>query len=668
MPDTVTMIAPDGVARIVPVAERDKYAQAGGREAVKILDPAGTARWAPKDELSKYLGAGAKIATALPGASPTAASTPEARTPGNYAKEPIYGIGRGLKNDVLGFYQTLIHPIATVTGMRDQLKAADEAARKEFQDVGGGKQTIPANVASMLTFAENAPVIGGMVQYAEKGGTKPLSPEAVGAAFEGATTIEAPKIAGRAIAAGARALPETTGKFARAAAGAGLKTVKDLVKETKALNEKGAAATDVSNQTEAAKAEATRKGEIAKHASEAAKAASKNESVQQGLTKDLAAQRKIGPIQQKLSNARSALRASVETAREKALKVGNEKYSVVNEKLNQLPADMEAVHDAYQEASGAISDVQGEPRLLTRLGKSIQRGDALTYSDLQSLYSELGKELSKGTLPGSAYHAYDVLQEGVGNDMQRIADSQGQGATLTDARNYWRRMKQTFGKPISITDAATKAIGGVADETQANQIRLLGAFDPAIPRQVAHIANIERGVEAMPKPVPERVLTREAAAKHVAAPQLDVTPRPTPKTFEPQKIGPEEVAGAKAKGVEGRERQIEHKGYWLAIGPLFYTISDILKGDMPSLPGAAASVAAPLAVQAALTRMLTSPKVVDFLTKATPADIEQIPPEMRGNFPKILAEAQKRGIKVSPVLTKAFTGAAVAGTQNDSDQ
>jgi hypothetical protein len=59
--------------------------------------------------------------------------------------------------------------------------------------------------------------------------------------------------------------------------------------------------------------------------------------------------------------------------------------------------------------------------------------------------------------------------------------------------------------------------------------------------------------------------------------------------------------------------------------------------------------------------------VVDFLTRATPQDVAQIPPEIRGSFSQVAAQAKKRGIRVSP----AFTTAAVAGiptVQTGTDQ
>lgn len=472
------------------------------------------------------------------------------------------------------------------------------------------------------------------------------------------------------------ALPETAGKFARSAAGAGPKTVKELVKQTKAINEKGASDTAIENQTAEAKALNTRKSELSKHATEKAKAVSKNKGVQEGLTSDLEAQRKIAPTVQKLSNARSALRAAVETAREKALKIGNKLYSGVNEKLNAIPSDMAGLSSGYAEASNSFGEALNQPPLLKRLGQLLEEppeGETkspVTYKDEQQLYSELGKELSKGSLNGPTYHAYDVLHESIGKDMQRIADLQGQGEALSAARNYWRRMKQTFGKPISFTDAATKAIGGVTDETQANQVRLLGSFDPEIPKLVKHVSNIEKGVSSLPKETPERVLTEKAAAEKLPvpgkgiSPKIELTPRPTPKTFDPPKIGAKEVAEVHKKGYEARQKLVEHKAGWMAAGSLIYTAIDMLKGEIPSTSGVGTSIGGSLAVQAMVTKILSNPKVMSFLEEATPADVAQIPPELRGEFPKLIAAAEKRGVKVSPVLTKAFVGAAAVGNQN----
>jgi hypothetical protein len=54
----------------------------------------------------------------------------------------------------------------------------------------------------------------------------------------------------------------------------------------------------------------------------------------------------------------------------------------------------------------------------------------------------------------------------------------------------------------------------------------------------------------------------------------------------------------------------------------------------------------------AIASVLKNPRVVEFLTKATPADIEVVPPDLRGDLSGIVKEAQKSGIKVSPALLK----------------
>ena len=122
---------------------------------------------------------------------------PEERNFHNYASETIRGVGRGLKNDVQGL-GALIHPIKSSLQMADQINDAGRAAAKEFTDTKG--VPIPQRaVAAALTGLEQAPIIGGMVQHAEGGGTTPGSPESIGAAAEGLATFEAPKIAGEMI-------------------------------------------------------------------------------------------------------------------------------------------------------------------------------------------------------------------------------------------------------------------------------------------------------------------------------------------------------------------------------------------------------------------------------------------------------------------------------------
>lgn len=128
---------------------------------------------------------------------------PLPRTPGNYAAETAYGIGRGLKNDVMGLATTALHPINAVTGLygqtKDMLKSGQEAYNDEQTrdpKTGAMSRKFPG-ANTILTMLEKAPVVGGMVQKAEEGGDKLASPESVGAAAEGITTFGAPELLGK---------------------------------------------------------------------------------------------------------------------------------------------------------------------------------------------------------------------------------------------------------------------------------------------------------------------------------------------------------------------------------------------------------------------------------------------------------------------------------------
>lgn len=140
--------------------------------------------------------------------APTAPK-PLDRTAGNYASETAYGVGRGLKNDVTGIYQTIRHPFNTVTGLYDQTKAALGAADQAYRGeqtydpkTGTYSHNVPG-ISTVSAFLENAPMVGGMVRKAEQGGTTPGSPESVGAAAEAMTTFGAPELLGKGTKAAA---------------------------------------------------------------------------------------------------------------------------------------------------------------------------------------------------------------------------------------------------------------------------------------------------------------------------------------------------------------------------------------------------------------------------------------------------------------------------------
>lgn len=454
-----------------------------------------------------------------------------------------------------------------------------------------------------------------------------------------------------------------------------------------------------------AKAEQDRKEEFHKYFSKKAKAQSAFQDAMEKYKTETGKQEKIGPTKQKLDEASSELRGRIETAREKALKTGNEKYSTVNTSLNPIEADPEAIQGALVDATESLKGSHAEPTLIRSMTAKFERNEPWTYEDLQGDYSRLGKELSKGTLHGDEFHAYDVLHEAIGKEMQRIADSEGMGAHLADARNYWRLMKQTFGKKLPMTDAATAALKEaspdfVSAEEQANRIRLLGNFDSRIPEVARHIENLQKGVESLPEPVPKRTLLRTLAAAReplpappagkppipepepvapkeiTPPPRVEIPERPAPveaKMPEPPKrvapperpkeivperktIGPEQIREAKAKSLRDRAEWIRHRGMWAASWPVFYALKDILHGNIGAIPGAMGEAAATAFAIDRVSAFLQNPKVVEFLTRPTAKDIAQIPPDLRADITQLAKIAAKKGMKVDPRLY-AVTGA-----------
>jgi hypothetical protein len=220
--------------------------------------------------------------------------------------------------------------------------------------------------------------------------------------------------------------------------------------------------------------------------------------------------------------------------------------------------------------------------------------------------------------------------------MQRIADSQGLGEQLKGARDYWRRMKQTFGKPYNATDAASGVLAHASPElTQqaavANRVRLLNSFDPEI--QGAYNDVVKANEEAKKTGLPP------------------TTPGESPK------INPEDIQARKKQGaiVSKAPGVIRGVGYRLgALWPAIDAVRDMVQGHPPSVGGILGGATGIAGGAHVLAGVLENPSVVEFLTKATPADVAQVPAELRGNLQPIIDAAIQKGIKVSPAFGPAL--------------
>ena len=582
------------------------------------------------------------------------------------------GVGENVKNIAnnvgVGMWQTIAHPIKTAESMVASITPG-LTELNAYRKAHG----LPVSAESEQ-FAATPNPLKGAYQMLTGGHAGEQIPQAVGSAIVMGRVV--PSIEGALDLA-----PRAARGAADSVAGTGPRVTRALVKDTTAANVADAADVAKENKLAALKAEATRRAELSKHNADVATHEANKAASNTKLQKDLSAQREIALTEQRVADAKSARLAAVETAREDALKVGNEQYTTVREALNPIEARPGFANDLDVLATQNIPGSKGAPTILKAIAKRAASQEPIRYEDLQADYSTLGNELSKGTLDGTTYHAYDQMHEVIGKEMQGIAGEVdekaglkptfrdlpdgtkqrvpapgGQEAGLIEAQNYWRRMKQTFGKTKIINDAATKAIGGAKDEAQENQMRLLGSFDPQIPQLHSLVQTLEARAKSLPKPVPERVLMRNVAESRTAPPKLKLTPPEPPKLPAPRKIGPEDVQAAKAEAMGGRaeaaQRGVEGKVFSGSMSGLaaYDFMRSVMQGNFAHAGLDIAARGGLAATQYAFVKILSNPKFVEFMSRATPRDVAQIPPELRGDFPNLVKAAQAKGIKVSPAL------------------
>jgi hypothetical protein len=466
------------------------------------------------------------------------------------------------------------------------------------------------------------------------------------------------------------------------------KALGKLVKDTQAENladaestAKENAATQQRSRTEMAKhqekvkaIEESNRAEMAKHQQAVADAARENltahvkhlaekADVEQAGASAKATQETRANLEQSIKQESELLDVKTEKARHDALVEGNKKYSA-------KAADSKVLSNALNDAQSRISGTEVTPPILKSIADRLKKGDPVSYSDLQGYYSELGRELSKGTLPGDIYSAYDTMHDWIGEQMQEIADENGAGAQLKDARAYWKRMKQTFGKSSDTTsDRAGKLVADEAKETVEQQQReyrkrLLGSFDPEIPAIVDRVAKAKAQLKALPEAKEPGEIPPAPEAVEVGSPKLKKLPPPPPerplRQPAPKNIGKTEVEAAKREKLQGTADWIRNRGAWAASWPALYVLRDALRGQGFPVGEAITEAGGTLIATHALAHALENPSVVKFLTKATMKDIAAIPADLRGDFPGMIQRAQQQGVKVSPALTAVFAGAATA--------
>lgn len=393
-----------------------------------------------------------------------------------------------------------------------------------------------------------------------------------------------------------------------------------------------------------AAADSARKVDLKKHFEKSAAAADANTDSASAVSRRQAITRGI-------EQADEPLRADIKSLRDKAHAAADAKYVALNSALDDVPASPVFLGSALEDAASQIKGSNTKPAIFSDMEKRFNSGDPLTYRDLQGYYSEVGRELSKGTLPGDIYHAYDVLQEHIGDEMQRLAKTKGLDGKLGDARATWRQLKQTFYDPKSPVTKALSATerGGTVKAFQTADragVEALAKYDPTIAQRVNSLRTLTKEAKELPaKPAPLK-----------SVPKLG--PKPQPVEPSTTTLTPTDIQQTKMANLLKSTDQMRHSKSPLVSAVAGYgTIKALL---LRNLPTAGLDITARLlygAAKPALADLLENPRVVSELTKFTPRDaaaIAKLPADQRaafvGDLTPIVKAAWSKGIPVSAAL------------------
>lgn len=383
---------------------------------------------------------------------PPPAINPEARTVGNYASEITRGVGRGIVDDALGLYQSLRHPIDTAQSVADQAGVAGNAAKTEFEQT----KAAPLHqrlAAGTLTFLENAPLIGGMVQRTEEGGDRIASPEGAGAAAEGITAFGLPDLAARVVGPVTRGLKDKVASV-RENFGSSPRTVGELAKKTQGENErirqsnedavKAHRAEAIEAAHETAGREAATRQEVARKAEEIS-----NKDATDAERERLAHEKEVRDVRRhnegvKAKHAAVANRIKEENAaQEHTLQLRQEAEAHLKTATDQYRAQEEAVDQRAKqqenqawsnwrtkvkgatldggEISGPLKQLRlDSPEVDRTLNQLEPRGDEVPQ---ESSYARLRNQTSQSNF-GASYDALSpAKQDAVDTMMQRSGES-----------------------------------------------------------------------------------------------------------------------------------------------------------------------------------------------------------------------------------------------------
>lgn len=574
---------------------------------------------------------------------------------GNIAGPAAIGFSNTAMGTAEGATNLLVHPLGSIWGTA---QTAADALNQLFPDSILNPKQKAAKQASLNRLKDQWEQIKTNPDYAMGN----LAGAILGA-----------DVASEAVGSVTRGLKETVGRAreggesaARSAAGTNSEVTRELVKKTQARNEAEAAKTAGKNAAEVEKAqeanakqESKRKAQVEQYGRQLSKAEQERIEKQNAIDRKAALNRGVETLD-------TSLRSDLEKVEEQVNTEANRRYNELAGKLNHVQANPDFLPDAVTDSAEKIKGSDTEPAILRDMEKKIQRGDIVTYEDLQGYRSELGRELRKGSLPGDVFHAYKTLQSAVTDEMERIADNNDVGDQFRSARDYYRKYAETFLDRDAVARKAldSKERGGITKAYQGKDqsgIEQISQFDPELAKRINTVRNYAAEAKSIHPP---RTATKEPSL--LPSKPVPVEPRITQPDI--QKIGDDAIRNAKREALEKRANWIRHRGVWIATWPIFEAMRAVWSGHLPDVPGMAAETIGTMVTVNAVANLMERPAVVNFLTKATAKDIAEVPEDLRGDLPRIVKTAQGQGIKVSPALAALVGSGAAIGPKTQSLQ
>jgi len=340
--------------------------------------------------------------------------------------------------------------------------------------------------------------------------------------------------------------------------------------------------------------------------------------------------------------------------------------------IGKIMADKDPL--SLDEAIGAVEEAYGKTRgsreQIPLFEAILKEESPLGWNDMQGYYEELGAQLRSGTLAPGIYKAVESLASFFRNKMDVMAENAGVGERWQQAREAFKKYKETFDAPGSPVAKAVKA-RNAADAAKPFQgrkvleqdeaIKNLNTYDPGLTARLRNLRETSQAAAKAPKKAPKQPMLDKPP--DLASKAIPRAPEVKPPEFKETPTPDLDIVEAKRKKVRDKAEQLSGLSqgdlYFLIGGPIGFA----LKG--------AVFDALFLSGKKLITSHLDAPKVVDWLSRPTPKDLallEQLPPEIKANakakLREFIADQQAKGgrLKIAGSVA-AWLGMTGAGSE-----